>query len=242
MATTHPNTQHRIAGSILIVGTLMMATGAAIGASFGTFVDTDLEQGTFADYLANAAANTTAAKANLWLWILGVLAIGIGGVMLTKLGDEASLASRVARFSFTAAPAAAMVFYPMLLGVAVVLAPLHVAGQSVEATATALAYIGTTADWIATVVLLGLGVATLAYAGRDTWVPRWLLWWGFLAGAVGIVSLIGNVAGSRESISVLILPVSMPWLIAAGIMAIKYRNVTGEEGAHRESADHPAAR
>lgn len=214
-------TQHRLAGWVMLLATITMGTGAAIGAASGTFVDEALEQGTFGEYLTNAVINSVAAKANLWLWIIGIIGIGIGGVLLSRLGDPDSLATRVARFAFIATPAAAIVFYSMLLGVVVELAPRHVAGESVEATARVIAYIGTTADWIATALMLGLGIAALAYAGRGTWVPRWLYRWALVAAAVGVVSMIGTITGERATVSFLILPVAMTWLLAAGITAIR---------------------
>jgi MFS family permease len=222
MTSQAPHAQHRVAGWLTLVATITMATGAVVGAVFGTFVDEALEQGTFAEYLTNAAANNSAARANLWLWIIGVIGIGIGGVLLSQLGSQDSLATRVARFTFVATPAAAIVFYSMLLGVVVELAPRHVEGESVEATARAIAYIGTTADWIATALMLGLGIATLAYAGKDTWVPRWLYSWALATAGVGVVSMIGTITGARSTVSFVILPVAMTWLLAAGITAVRH--------------------
>ncbi|MFV1962699.1 MAG: hypothetical protein ACC658_12820 [Acidimicrobiia bacterium] len=241
MATTRTAYHNRIAGWVLIVGTVTMGVGAGIGMAFGSFVDKDLDGGTFGDYLTHVAENRTAAQANLWLWIIGILMIGLGGVLISKLGNQESLATKVARFSFTAGPASAIVFYSMLLGVVVVLVPLHAAGENVLATATVIAWIGTTADWIATALVLGLGVAALAFAGRDTWVPRWLYWWAIAAGAAGVVSMIGTITGARETVSFVILPIAMSWMIAAGVVAIRYRGLTEKESSDVGLQDHPAA-
>ncbi len=241
MATTQTAHHNRIAGWVLIVGTAIMGVGTGIGAASGSFVDKDLGAGTFGDYLTNIAENRTAAQANLWFWIIGILMIGLGGVLISKLGNEESPATKVARFSFTAVPASAIVFFAMLLGVVVVLVPLHAAGENVLATATVIAWIGTTADWIATALILGLGAAALAFAGRDTWVPRWLYWWAMAAGAAGVVSMIGTIAGSRETVSFVILPIGMSWMIAAGVVAIPYRGLTEKESADVGLQHHSSA-
>jgi len=241
MATTYTQNQSRIAGWVFLAGTITMAAGAAIGASFGTFFDESLEAGTFGEFLTNAVTNSGAAKANMWLSIFGVLGIGLGGVLLSRLGDRNSLATKTARFSFTVGAGAGIVLFPVLLGVIEELAPRYVAGEEVETTARAIAYIGTTADWIATVVILGLGVATLAYAGRNTWVPRWLYRWSLLAAFAGVVSMIGTITNARSTISMIILPVAMTWMIAAGIVAIRYQGNVVEEGAHREFANNSVA-
>jgi len=146
MATTYISKQARIAGWVTIVGTITMAAGAVVGGISGVFVDDGLEAGTFGEYLTNVVTNSGAARANMWLSIFGVLGIGLGGYFLSRLGDETSLGTKAARFSFTAGPAAAFVFFPMILGVIEELAPRHVAGEEVETTARTLAYIGVTAD------------------------------------------------------------------------------------------------
>ncbi|MFV1999341.1 MAG: hypothetical protein ACC654_03150 [Acidimicrobiia bacterium] len=241
MATTYTSNQSRIAGWVLLAGTITMAVGAVIGSIYETFFDDGLESGEFGEFLTNAVTNSGAAKATIWLSIFGVLGIGLGGVLLSRLGDRNSLATKTARFSFTVGAGAGIVLFPVLLGVIEELAPRYVAGEDVETTARAIAYIGTTADWIATVVILGLGVATLAYAGRNTWVPRWLYRWSLLAAAAGVVSMIGTITNARSTVSMIILPVAMTWLIAAGIVAIRSQGDAVEEGAPRESADHSAA-
>ncbi len=242
MASTYTSKQARIAGWVTLVGTITMAAGAVVGGIFGVFVDESLEAGTFGEYLTNAVTNSGAARANMWLSIFGVLGIGLGGYFLSRLGDETSLGTKAARFSFTAGPAAAIVFFSMILGVIEELAPRHVAGEEVETTARTLAYIATTADWIATALILGLGIGTLAYAGRSTWVPRWLFRWAMLASAAGVVSMIGTVTGARSTVSMIILPFAMTWLLAAGVVAIRHQGEAVDQGAHRELPDYSTTR
>jgi len=246
MATTYTSKQARIAGWVIIVGTITMAAGAVVGGIFGVFVDDGLKAGTFGEYLTDVVTNSGAARANMWLSIFGVIGIGLGGYLLTRLGDETSLGTKAARFSFTAGTAAAIVFFPMILGVIEELAPRHVAGEEVVATARTLAYIGTTADWIASALILGLGIGTLAYAGRSTWVPRWLFRWAMLASAAGAVSMIEPVTGASSTImtimSIVELPVAMPWMIAAGIVAIRYQGEAADQGAHSELPDYSTTR
>lgn len=211
----------RAAGFTAIAGAVSMLVGSAFFVASGAGLDAALEDSTIGDYLTDAAANSTALTANLGFWILGVMLLGLGGIMLSRFGDQDSSTIAVARFAFTAGPAAAIVFFSIWLGIVLGLAPAHVAGAQVEATALALGHAASIADWIATVVILSLGGAALAVAGRATWVPRWLFRWAMLSVAFGALAIVGLVTDARTTLSVPIVPVGLGWMIAAGITAIR---------------------
>jgi hypothetical protein len=233
-ATTLPANHRRLAGWITIAGNLTMLVGTAFLVIADADLDTALEDNAIGDFLTQAAANGSALTANLGFWILGVVILGIGGVLLSGLGDQDSPATAVARFSFTAGPAAAMVVYPAWLGIVLGLAPAHAAGENVDAVAMALGHATSTADWVFTIVVLGIGPFALAMAGRGSWVPRWLYRWGMIAIAFGAITATGLIFDIRTILAAPILPVGMGFLIAAGIVAIRGSNEGTKGGSTNE--------
>lgn len=211
----------RTAGVAAIVAALTMLTGTGFWAASGADLDAALEHGRIGDYLGAAAADSTMLTLNLGFWIAGVVLLGVAGNLLVGLGDKDSAAASVARFAFTAVPAAAVVYFSVWLGIVLELAPAHLAGQQVEATARALAQAVSLADWIGTVVILALGGAALALSGRGSWVPRWLLVWAMVSAVAGVSTLAGLVLDMRTSLALPIVPIGLGFMIAAGITALR---------------------
>jgi len=218
---TRTTFRQRAAGITAIAGAVAMLVGTAFWAASGADLDAALEDNTIADYLTDAAANGTVLTTNLGFWIFGVTLLGLGGILLSRLGDQGSPATAVAQFAFTAGPAAAIVFFSVWLGIVLGLAPAHVAGAQVEATALALGHAASIADWIATVIILSVGGAAIAVAGRDTWVPRWLLRWAGLTAALGVLAIVGLLVDARTTLAMPVLPVGIGFMIAAGVTAIR---------------------
>jgi hypothetical protein len=211
----------RTAGITCIAGATTMLVGTALWVVSGTDLDAALEAGRIGTYLTDAAANKTILTANLGFWILGVILLGIGGNMLSTLGRADSLATVIARFAFTAGPAAAIVFFSIWLGIVLGLAPAHAAGEEVQATALALGYGVSIADWIATVVIVSLGPLAVAVAGRGTWVPQWLFRWSQLAGALGVVAMVGLITGA-VAMAFPVIPVGIGFMIASGVSLLRH--------------------
>ncbi len=211
----------RAAGATSIAGAATMLTGTGFWAAAGADIDAALDDGTVAEYLVEAAGSTTLLTANLGLWILGVVLLGIGGLLLARLGDADSPAAAVARFAYIAGPAAAIVFFSLWLGIVLGLAPAHAAGEAVVGTAAALAHAVSTADWVATILIVAVGAAAVAQAGRDTWVPRWLFNWALVALAAGGLAIVGLLVDARSSLAMPVVPVGLGWTIAAGITAVR---------------------
>lgn len=217
-----PGTRRRAAGIMAILGGVTMLTGSAFWAVSGTDLDAALEADAIGDYLTDAAANSTLLTANLGFWILGVILLGLGGIMLSTLGDQNSPATAVARFAFTAGPAAGIVFFSIWLGIVLGLAPAHIAGEQVEAIALALGHASSIADWVATVIILSLGGAAVAVAGRGTWVPRWLFRWAMLTAVLGALSIVGLIFFARNAaLGFPVVPVGIGFMIASGITALR---------------------
>ena len=211
----------RTSGILAIAGSITMLVGTAVWASSGADLDKALDGDTMAEFLTDAANSGATLVANLSLWMLGVVLIAIGGLGLLRRGRQDSLASVVGRFSLTAGTGLVLGAYSMWLGIVLGLAPAHVAGESVIGTARALGYATSIGDWVATVLILGVGIGAIVTAGRGVWVPRWLWIWGMASLATGVLTILGLFLEARTSLTMVILPVGMLFLIAAGIVAIR---------------------
>ena len=98
-ATTVDTRTQRFAGMAALTGPLLMIAGAIAWVASGTDMDAALEAGTMADYLVEASEQSTALTLNLSLWIVGVIALGFGGVALAQLGSQGSPSTSIARFA-----------------------------------------------------------------------------------------------------------------------------------------------
>jgi hypothetical protein len=231
-ATTSPAgrvTHYEAAGWTTIIGVIIMLAGTGFWAAAGADIDVAAESNAIGEYLTDVAANGTLLTINLGIWIVGVVVISLGGIMLTRLGDQDSLGTDVARFAFTVAPAAAMVVYTTWLGIVLGLAPAYVAGASVEGAAAALVHATSLGDWVMTIPVLSLGTAAIALAGRHSWVPRWLFRWGMLTTVTGVLTAAGLIFNTRTALVMPILPVGMGFLVAAGVVAIRRSAETGDD-------------
>jgi len=212
----------RAAGITAIVAAVTMLIGTAFWIAAGADLGAALEGDTIGEYLTDIAANSTLVTANLGFWILGVILLGLGGIMLSTLGDQDSPATAVARFAFTAGPAASIVFFSVWLGMVLGLAPAFVAGDQVEAVALALGHAIIFADEVATTLILSLGGAALAVAGRHTWVPRWLFRWAMLSAVLGVLAIVALIVDALATLAIAIVPVGLGFMIAAGITALRH--------------------
>lgn len=230
--TTHSSVQWKTAAWAAIFGVALILAGVVSGAIAGAELDKGLVEDSFGEYLTNVAANIGWAQTHVWFILFGATLLSLGGLLLSRLGDQDSPAAAIAPFFFTAGAAATIVFFPITLGVIVELAPRHVAGDNVETVARALALAATTADWLATVLIVSFGAVAVAVAGKTSWVPRWLYRWALVAGVAGVISIIGTVTGAFDTVSIIVLPPGVSWMVAAGIVALKKSNSMTLEGSN----------
>jgi hypothetical protein len=225
-ATFTPNRREGIAGArsaglFAILAALVMLTGTAFWAASGTDLDSAVESGEIAGYLTAAAANGTLVTLNLVFWIAGVVLLGVAGTLLSRLGDRDGAAATVARFAFSAGPAAALVFFSLMLAIVLELAPAHGAGQPVETIALVLGQAATLADWLATVVILSLGAGAVVLSGRGSWAPTWLQRWAGLSAVAGALAITGLFLDQRATLAMPIVPIGVGLMIAAGVVALR---------------------
>lgn len=217
VATAEESQRRRRAGGLLsIVGAVAMGTGGAVytstGADLWGLVDGDVDINT---YLADAAASVSTLHTAHTIWIAGVLALALGGVLLT--GRSSDDPSTAARATYTIGAALAIPAFMTMIA----LTRLAETGADAPALTEALAFLGARLDDLATVVIVGLGPVLITIANRRTWMPGWLAALGVACGAAGLLSIISIYFGQSATLGFLIVPIGLAWTLAAGIVTIR---------------------
>lgn len=211
----------QLGGYTAIAGTITMLIGAVLWGTSGTDLWAALDRGDMAGYLAAVGPVKGQLVANLSLWILGVLILGVAGSMLAAVSTRRPPWARAAQVCYQTAVPLVIVSYVAMLAVVV-----QLGGES-SATAVSIAevigWIGARADDLATALIIGLGPLFIALAGHGKWVPTWLLRWGYLAGVAGILSVAFLYLPGMGAYGFIILPVGMGWMIATGIVLLRQR-------------------
>jgi hypothetical protein len=212
-------TTSRIGAYAALIGTLCMIAGAVIWGASGADLDKALDTGELANYLVAANDTQTLLIANLSIWILGIIIIGIAGTMMAELGSEQKLIGRIATYNYWIGVPLVLVAYVAWLAIVVRLAPMN--SPTAATIAEVMGWFASRADWIATILVLATGPALIAKAGKGTWVPGWLVVWSYITLIAGLLNLIGMYAGGLTTYGFLIIPVGMGWMIAASIVLFK---------------------
>ena len=209
-------TSGRAAGTLSIVGAAAMGVGgivySAAGADLWGLVDSDVGVDT---YLTDAAASVSTLHAAHAIWIAGVLILALGGILLTRGGQDTP--SVIARGTYTVGAALAI---PAFLTM-VALTRLAESGTDAPGLAESLGFLGARTDDVATAVIIGLGPALISLANRDGWMPVWLVRIGMIAGLAGLVSLVSLFFGAGATIGFAIVPLGIIWTIAAGTITLR---------------------
>jgi len=217
VATAEESRRLRRAGGLLsIIGAVAMGTGGAFytstGADLWGLVDGDVDINT---YLADAAASVSTLLVAHTIWIAGIVALTLGGVLLT--GRSSDHTSTAARATYTIGAALAIPAFMTMIA----LTRLAETGADAPALTEALAFLGARLDDLATVIVVGLGPVLITIANRRTWMPGWLAALGVASGAAGLLSIISMFFGQSASLGFLIVPIGLAWTLAAGIVTIR---------------------
>lgn len=209
----------KLAGYTAVGGAVSMIIGAALWGSSGTDLWVALANDEMAVYLTAATAAKVAMVANTTFWILGVLLLGVAGTTLARLCGKRPVWAQVAQVCFnTAVPLAIISFLAMVVLVVQI-------GADTSETAVALAkiigWIGTKADDIATILIIGAGPLFISLAGRGDWPPTWLARWGYLAGLTGLIAAVITYFPALSTLGLIIVPVGMGWMIATGVVLLR---------------------
>ncbi len=211
----------RLAGYTAAGGAIIMLIGAALWGTSGTDLWAALESGDMAGYLVAIAGVEAQLVANLTLWLLGVITLGVAGMLITDLCQQRRHLARVGLTCFRTAVPLVVVSYIAMLAVVVQLG--GATDQTSVAIAEVVGWFGARADDLATALMIGAGPLFIALAGRDEWVPTWLLRWGYVAGAVGLFSLVCLYIPGMGPYGFAIIPIGVFWMIAAGVVLLRGR-------------------
>lgn len=210
---------YRMAGYTAIGGTIIMLIGAALWGTSGTDLWAALDSGELAGYLAAAGAVRGQLVANLTLWILGVLVLGVAGTALVRVCAQRPSLAQVALVSIRTAVPLVIVSYVAMLSLVVQIAPD--ASPTSVAIAKVVGWIGVRADDLGTALTIGFTPLFVSLAAKGEWMPAWLARWGYLTGIIGLLSLVVLYIPGMGAFSFLILPVGMGWMLAAGVVLLR---------------------
>jgi len=209
----------RLGGYTAIAGTVIMLIGAALWGTSGADLWAALDSGDMVGYLAAAAAAQGQLVANLTVWIIGVMVLGMAGTTLAQLCGQRSGVVRAAMVCVNTAVPLVVVSYIAMLALVVQIAP-DTSATSV-AIANVVGWIGARADDLGTALIIGFMPMFISWAGHGEWVPTWLARWGYLAGAVGLFSLVVLYIPGLYALGFAILPVGMGWMLAVGVVLLR---------------------
>lgn len=214
----------QLSGYVTLAGTVTMLIGAALWGTSGTDLWAALDTGDMAGYLAAAGAVKAQLVANLSVWVLGTFIIGIAGTLLAELPTRRRTLTQAALVCYRTAVPLVIVSYIAMLAVVVQL------GGDTSGTAVSLAevvgWIGARADDLATALILGAAPLLLSLAGHKEWAPTWLLRWSYLSGLAGLFSIAVLYLPGMTTYGFIILPIGMGWMLATGIVLLRYAKVT----------------
>jgi len=201
-------------GSItVLIGSICMILGAVLLAVTGVDLDTSLSKNDISGYLFEAQEHRILLIANLTLWIIGVIILGIAGIMMAHLGSECTILSKITGYNYYIAIPIVVIAYSAWLAIVVRLSAYN--NDSSVLLAEVLGWFASRADWIATILVLGTGPFFITQTGRKIWVPKWLRIWSYIALFTGFLNLIAMITGRLATFGFLIIPVGMGWMVAS---------------------------
>jgi hypothetical protein len=217
-------TDARLGGLAAIIGAGLMIVGAILLVTSGADLNTALAQDSIGVYLVDAAENKTILSANLSFWMFGVVVLAASGILFARISIDRPTIAALGAGAYILGAALALVAFSVWLALVREIAPAHVAGTDLTVIGAALGEIVSVMDWVATVLVLGIGQGLIAIAGRGRWVPNWLFIWGIVVLAAGALAIVGLILDMRTSVPPVGVVAGLGWPIAAGIVALRYED------------------
>ncbi|MCB0209982.1 MAG: hypothetical protein KDJ52_11655 [Anaerolineae bacterium] len=221
------NNSTRLGGYTAIIGALTMVVGAILWGTSGTDLWAALDSGDVAGYLAATGAVKAQLIANLTLWIIGVLILGVAGTTLTNTCHQRPILAQIALVCVRTGIPLVLVAYIAMLAVVTQIAPDT--SPTAVAMAQVVGWIGVRADDLATALILGAAPLFMAMAARDAWMPTWLVRWGYLDGVIGLLSLVVLYIPPLRGLGFIIIPIGVAWMIATGVVLLRRHSVTPQK-------------
>lgn len=226
MDTKNIDTTTRLGAYTAIGGSVCALTGTAFWAAAGADIDVALAGGDIANYLTTAGENTFLLVANLTMWILMVFLLGIAATAMTSLSEQRPTLARVALYCYWTGVPLVIGAYVAWLAIVVQIAP-DTSPAAVLVTAV-VGWFASRADWVATILIVGIGPTLISLAGRDDWVPVWLLRWSFVTAVAAVLNAVAMLTGGSglSTYGFLVVPIGVGWMIAAGIVLFRRAGAT----------------
>ncbi|HMB93005.1 MAG TPA: hypothetical protein VKP65_19300 [Rhodothermales bacterium] len=221
MEAKHIETATRVGAYTAIAGSLCALTGAALWGLSGADLDAALATGDTASYLTAAGDASLMLVTNLTIWIVMIFLMGIAATAMASLSGHRPVIARFAMFCYWVGAPLVMAAYVAWLAVVVQIAP----ATSPEAimAAEVVGWFASRADWVATILVLGIGPPLLSLAGREDWVPTWLARWSVLTAVAGVLNAVAMLTGGSglTTYGFVIIPIGVGWMLAAGIVLFR---------------------
>lgn len=211
----------RLGGWAALSGGIVMLIGAALYFSSGADLWLAVDGSDMAAYLTAVGGVKTQLIANLTFWIVGVLMLGTAVNALVNLCEQRQALAQIARVCVTTAVPLAIVSFIAMMSLVMQIAPDS--SPTSLAIANIVGWIGIRADDLATALIIGIAPLIIALAARGEWLPTWLARWGYLAGVVGVFSLLVLYIPGLSQLGFIIVPVGIGWMIAVGVFLLRRR-------------------
>lgn len=210
------DTTARTTGLVAIVAVAVMVSAAIIWTTTGTDLDTAVTDGTVAEYVAVAASDPVGIVAHLSGWVVGVSLLAAAAMMMARMTvgrrTISILAETIVLISAAVALAAFTVWF------ALVSAADRLTDESLMEV---LGFIASRGDWIGTVGIVGITPFLLSRAGRDEWVPPWLVRVGYGALATGALATVALFTGDLATLGFPVVLAGLVWYGGAGITLMR---------------------
>jgi hypothetical protein len=137
---------------------------------------------------------------------------------MSALCTQRRLLASVATYCYWTGVPLVLASYVAWLAVVVQVAP-DTSPAAVLITET-VGWFASRADWVATILIVGIGPTFLSAAGRGEWVPTWLARWGALTACAAALNAVAMLTGGAglSTYGFLIIPLGVGWMLAAGIV------------------------
>jgi hypothetical protein len=236
MDETSTHATRRLGAYTAIAGSLCAITGAALFVASGADIDRALAIDDVAAYLTVAGGRTGLLVANLTIWMAMAFLFGIAATAMSALCRQHRLLASVAMYCYWTGVPLVLAAFTAWLAVVVRVAP-DTSSAAILVTET-VGWFASRADWIATILIVGIGPTLLAAAGRDDWVPKWLARWSVLTAIAAVLCAIAMFTGGAglSTYGFLIVPVGVGWMIAAGVVLARGGGRGGGGGGGAASA------
>ena len=200
-------------------GAISYIIGAALWIASGVDIDQALASDEMSSYLVAAGSVGPLIIANLTFWVLGALLLSASGTALVSLCLRRRAIAQLALPCYRTGISLAIVAYLAWLALQVQVVPDNSAGAVL--LAETIGWFASRADWLATVLMIGVGPVLISLAGRGDWVPLWLARLSIATAVTALLTTIAMFTDALTSYGFLIIPVGLAWLIGAGIVLLR---------------------